>query len=59
VGNFPGLAEWNDKYSRHGPAVLAGRGRATGRLRLSACTGSSDLYAERRPHASINFVTDA
>ena len=57
VGNFPGpWVEWNDKYRDTVRRFWQGE---TGQLsdlgyRL---TGSSDLYAERRPHASINFVT--
>jgi isoamylase len=57
VGNFPGpWVEWNDKYRDTVRRFWQGE---TGQLsdlgyRL---TGSSDLFAERRPHASINFVT--
>jgi glycogen operon protein len=48
--------EWNDKYRDTVRRFWQGE---TGQLsdlgyRL---TGSSDLFAERRPHASINFVT--
>ena len=57
VGNFPALwNEWNGKYRdtvrdfwRSEPSTL---GEFASRL-----TGSSDLYAGRRPTASINFIT--
>jgi glycogen operon protein len=57
VGNFPGpWAEWNDKYRDTVRRFWQGEGGQLGELGYRL-TGSSDLYAERRPHASINFVT--
>src|SRR5262249_34187298 len=57
VGNFPGpWAEWNDKYRDTVRRFWQGDGGQLGGLGYRL-TGSSDLYAERRPHASINFVT--
>ena len=57
VGNFPGpWAEWNDKYRDTVRRFWQGEGGQLGDLGYRL-TGSSDLYAERRPHASINFVT--
>jgi isoamylase len=57
VGNFPGpWAEWNDKYRDTVRRFWQGEGGQLGELGYRL-TGSSDLYAERRPYASINFVT--
>ena len=57
VGNFPGpWVEWNDKYRDTVRRFWQGAGGQLGDLGYRL-TGSSDLYAERRPHASINFVT--
>jgi isoamylase len=57
VGNFPGpWAEWNDKYRDTVRRFWQGEGGQLGDVGYRL-TGSSDLYAERRPHASINFVT--
>jgi isoamylase len=57
VGNFPGpWAEWNDKYRDTVRRFWQGEGGQLGDIGYRL-TGSSDLYAERRPHASINFVT--
>ena len=57
VGNFPGpWAEWNDKYRDTVRRFWQGEDGQLGDLGYRL-TGSSDLYAERRPHASINFVT--
>jgi isoamylase len=57
VGNFPGpWAEWNDKYRDTVRRFWQGEAGQMGDLGYRL-TGSSDLYAERRPHASINFVT--
>jgi glycogen operon protein len=57
VGNFPGpWAEWNDKYRDTVRRFWKGEDGQLSDLGYRL-TGSSDLYAERRPHASINFVT--
>ncbi|HEY7493075.1 MAG TPA: glycogen debranching protein GlgX, partial [Candidatus Tectomicrobia bacterium] len=57
VGNFPGLwAEWNDKYRDTVRRFWQGEAGQMSGLGYRL-TGSSDLYAERRPHASINYVT--
>jgi isoamylase len=57
VGNFPGpWAEWNDKYRDTVRRFWQGESGQLGDVGYRL-TGSSDLYAERRPHASINFVT--
>ncbi|CAN5334706.1 glycogen debranching protein GlgX [soil metagenome] len=57
VGRFPPpWTEWNDQYRntvRHFWAGGNGGVRELG-YRLS---GSSDLYPDRRPHASVNYVT--
>ncbi len=57
VGNFPVLwTEWNGKYRdimrRFWKADSGTLSETATRL-----TGSSDLYSERDPHASINFLT--
>ena len=57
VGNFPGpWTEWNDKYRDTVRRFWQGEDGQLGDLGYRL-TGSSDLYAMRRPHASINFVT--
>jgi len=57
VGNFPGpWSEWNDKYRDTVRRFWQGEDGQLGDLGYRL-TGSSDLYATRRPHASINFVT--
>jgi glycogen operon protein len=57
VGNFPGpWTEWNDKYRDTVRRFWQGEDGQLGDLGYRL-TGSSDLYARRRPHASINFVT--
>jgi glycogen operon protein len=57
VGNFPGpWAEWNGKYRDTVRRFWQGEDGYLGDLGYRL-TGSSDLYAERRPHASINYVT--
>ncbi|HEY7493941.1 MAG TPA: glycogen debranching enzyme GlgX [Candidatus Tectomicrobia bacterium] len=57
VGNFPGpWAEWNDKYRDTVRRFWQGEAGQLSDLGYRL-TGSSDLYAERRPHASVNFVT--
>jgi len=56
VGNFPGpWTEWNDKYRDTVRRFWQGEDGQLGDLGYRL-TGSSDLYATRRPHASINFV---
>lgn len=57
VGNFPVLwTEWNGKYR---DAVRSFWKTSSGTLSEMATrlSGSSDLYSERDPHASINFLT--
>jgi glycogen operon protein len=57
VGNFPGpWTEWNDKYRDTVRRFWQGEAGQLGDLGYRL-TGSSDLFADRRPHASINFVT--
>ena len=58
VGNFPPQwSEWNGKYRDTVRDFWRGREQTLGEL-AHRLTGSSDLYGgERRPHASINFVT--
>src|SRR4029450_7347688 len=57
VGNFPGpWTEWNDKYRDTVRRFWQGEDGQLGDLGYRL-TGSSDLYADRRPHASVNFVT--
>jgi glycogen operon protein len=57
VGNFPGpWAEWNDKYRDTVRRFWQGEDGQLSDLGYRL-TGSSDLFADRRPHASINYVT--
>ncbi len=59
VGNFPPLwSEWNGKYRDSVRDFWRGEPRTLGEMGYRL-TGSSDLYenSDRRPHASINFVT--
>lgn len=59
VGNFPHQwSEWNGKYRDTIRRFWAGDGGAVNEF-ATRLTGSSDLYEhnDRRPHASINFVT--
>lgn len=57
VGNFPALwKEWNGKYRDTVRDFWRGEPATLGEF-ASRLTGSSDLYAGRRPSASINFVT--
>jgi glycogen operon protein len=59
VGNFPLLwSEWNGKYRDSIPRFWKGDGGTVSEFATRFC-GSSDLYewSNRRPHASINFVT--
>ena len=56
-GELPGpWTEWNDKYRDTVRRFWQGEDGQLGDLGYRL-TGSSDLYAMRRPHASINFVT--
>ncbi len=60
VGNFPVLwAEWNGRYRDTVRRYWRGDGGQAADLAFRL-TGSSDLYEHsgRRPHASVNFVTD-
>ncbi|MGH8513139.1 MAG: glycogen debranching protein GlgX, partial [Gammaproteobacteria bacterium] len=57
LGNFPpGWAEWNGRYRDAVRAYWKGDGGLVGEL-ASRLSGSSDLFADRGPTASINFVT--
>jgi glycogen operon protein len=57
VGNFPGpWSEWNDKYRDTVRRFWQGVDGQLSDLGYRL-TGSSDLFADRRPHASINYVT--
>ena len=59
VGNFPALwSEWNGKYRDCIRRFWKGDGGVVSEFATRIC-GSSDLYewSNRRPHASINFVT--
>jgi glycogen operon protein len=59
VGNFPLLwSEWNGKYRDAIRRFWRGDGGSVSEFATRIC-GSSDLYewSNRRPHASINFVT--
>jgi isoamylase len=59
VGNFPFLwSEWNGKYRDCIRRFWKGDSGVLGEFATRFC-GSSDLYetTNRRPHASINFVT--
>ncbi len=59
VGNFPALwSEWNGKYRDCIRRFWKGDGGVVSEFATRFC-GSSDLYewSDRRPHASINFVT--
>ena len=59
VGNFPLLwSEWNGKYRDSIRRFWKGDGDVVSEFATRFC-GSSDLYewSNRRPHASINFVT--
>lgn len=57
VGNFPTIwKEWNGKYRDTVRDFWRGEPATLGEF-ASRLTGSSDLYGERRPSASINFIT--
>jgi len=57
VGRFPpGWSEWNDRF--RDTVRDFWRGKAYGVRELAyRLSGSEDLYGERRPCASVNFVT--
>jgi isoamylase len=57
VGNFPVLwTEWNGKY-RDAVRRFWKSDRGTLGELATRISGSSDLYFEKDPHASINFIT--
>lgn len=57
VGNFPILwTEWNGKYRDLSRRYWRGDTGTLSEL-VTRLSGSSDLYSERDPHASINFIT--
>jgi len=57
LGLFPeGWAEWNGKYRDCVRRFIRGDNGTIEELMLRIA-GSPDLYRNRRPHASINFVT--
>lgn len=59
VGSFPAYgrwAEWNGRYRDSARRFLKGDSGFT-RAIAAALTGSPDLYSNRSPTASINFIT--
>lgn len=57
VGNFPVLwTEWNGKYRDAVRSFWKSQSGTLGEM-ATRLAGSSDLYFEKDPHASINFVT--
>ncbi len=57
LGLFPeGWAEWNGKYRDCVRKFVRGDNGVIEELMLRI-SGSPDLYANRKPHASINFIT--
>ena len=57
VGNFPVLwTEWNGKYRDITRRYWKGDDHTIGEM-ITRIAGSSDLYGEKDPHASINFLT--
>lgn len=57
VGNFPVLwTEWNGKYRDAIRRYWKGDSGMLSEM-ATRISGSSDLYAAREPHASINFIT--
>lgn len=57
LGQFPeGWAEWNGKYRDCVRRFVNGHNGVINELMLRIA-GSPDLYAGRKPHASINFIT--
>ncbi|PRX32612.1 glycogen operon protein [Orenia metallireducens] len=59
VGSFPAWgrwAEWNGQYRDDIRRFLKGNGDMVGRI-IQRVQGSPDLYSDRGPTASINFIT--
>lgn len=59
VGSFPDWgrwAEWNGEYRDDVRSFIKGEGEVVGSI-TQRIQGSPDLYAQRGPTASINFVT--
>jgi isoamylase len=59
VGSFPGAsrwAEWNGKYRDVVRRFIKGTDNCAGEF-AKVMSGSQDLYGQRRPYHSINFVT--
>jgi isoamylase len=57
VGNFPELwTEWNGKYRDSIRRFWKGDAGTLSEM-VTRLAGSSDLYYEKDPHASINFIT--
>jgi isoamylase len=57
VGNFPVLwTEWNGKYRDITRRFWKGDAGTVSEM-ATRFAGSSDLYSEKDPHASINFIT--
>ena len=57
VGNFPELwTEWNGKYRDSIRRYWKGDSGTLSEM-VTRLAGSSDLYYEKDPHASINFIT--
>ncbi|WMU93383.1 glycogen operon protein [Microcystis phage MaAM05] len=57
VGNFPVLwTEWNGKYRDAARSFWKGDPGTLSEM-ATRIAGSSDLYSEKDPHASINFLT--
>lgn len=57
VGNFPVLwTEWNGKYRDISRRFWKGDAGTLSEM-ATRIAGSSDLYSEKDPHASINFLT--
>jgi isoamylase len=57
VGNFPaGWTEWNGRYRDTVRSFWKGEDGMIGEI-ASRLSGSSDLYYDRGPSASVNFIT--
>ncbi|OCL27597.1 glycogen debranching enzyme GlgX [Orenia metallireducens] len=59
VGSFPAWgrwAEWNGQYRDDLRRFLKGNGDMVGRI-VQRVQGSPDLYSDRGPTASVNFIT--
>ncbi|TDX58996.1 glycogen debranching protein GlgX [Orenia marismortui] len=59
VGSFPDWgrwAEWNGQYRDDVRRFLKGNGQMAGRI-IQRIQGSPDLYNDRGPIASVNFIT--